>query len=147
MKELSVALILETPAGYLFCHPTSRHFIPGSWDLPKGHMELGEQPYDTMVRELREETGIEFERDILNTASMFQDFGVQPYNKQKNLWVYYAKINTILPENSLICTSTFTDSYGNEVPEHNGFTYSWDLNLPFPNLRKVMESVLKRDDE
>lgn len=146
MKELSVALILETPAGYLFCHPTSRYFIPGSWDLPKGHMELGEQPYDTMVRELREETGIEFERDILNIASMFQDFGLQPYNKQKYLWVFYAKVNTIIPENSLTCTSTFTDSYGNEVPEHNGFTYSWDLSLPFPNLRKVIKSVLKRDE-
>ena len=142
MKELSVALILETPAGYLFCHPTSRHFIPGSWDLPTGHMELGELPYDTMVRELREETGIDFNTEILPEAVEFKDFGVQHYNKQKNLWVFHAKINTILPENSLICTSTFTDSYGKEVPEHNGFIYSWDLSLPFPNLRKVIERVL-----
>jgi 8-oxo-dGTP pyrophosphatase MutT (NUDIX family) len=146
MKELSVALILETPAGYLFCHPTSRHFIPGSWDLPKGHMELGEQPYDTMVRELREETGIDFNTEILSEVIEFKDFGVQPYNKQKNLWVFYAKIGFIPPEATLICTSTFTDSYGNEVPEHNGFTYSWDLSLPFPNLRKVIESVLKKDE-
>ena len=29
------------------------------WDLPKGHMEKGEQEKDTVVREVREETGLE----------------------------------------------------------------------------------------
>ena len=31
------------------------------WDLPKGHMEKGEQEKDTVVREVQEETGL---RDI-----------------------------------------------------------------------------------
>ena len=30
----------------------------GHWDLPKGNIEKGEQPIETMVREVREETGI-----------------------------------------------------------------------------------------
>ena len=29
------------------------------WDLPKGHMEKGEQEKDTVVREVREETGLQ----------------------------------------------------------------------------------------
>jgi bis(5'-nucleosidyl)-tetraphosphatase len=30
----------------------------GHWDLPKGNIEKGEEPQQTMVREVREETGI-----------------------------------------------------------------------------------------
>ena len=30
----------------------------GYWSFPKGHMEKGEKPHDTAVRETREETGI-----------------------------------------------------------------------------------------
>jgi bis(5'-nucleosidyl)-tetraphosphatase len=30
----------------------------GHWDLPKGNIESGEQPIQTMAREVREETGI-----------------------------------------------------------------------------------------
>ena len=31
---------------------------PGRWQLPKGHVEPGEAPPETAVREVREETGV-----------------------------------------------------------------------------------------
>jgi 8-oxo-dGTP pyrophosphatase MutT (NUDIX family) len=39
-----VYLLLEYPAGH--------------WDFPKGNIETGEAPVETMVREVREETGL-----------------------------------------------------------------------------------------
>lgn len=30
----------------------------GHWDLPKGNIEKGEEPHGTMIREVREETGL-----------------------------------------------------------------------------------------
>ncbi len=34
-------------------------FYPDVWDLPGGHVEVGEEPADAVRRELREELGIE----------------------------------------------------------------------------------------
>lgn len=34
------------------------HYPEGHWDLPKGHIEIGETESETALRELEEETGI-----------------------------------------------------------------------------------------
>lgn len=40
--------------------PTDRH-QPGQWDIPGGRLERGENPFDGVKREVREETGLEIE--------------------------------------------------------------------------------------
>ncbi|NRQ36842.1 NUDIX domain-containing protein [Nonomuraea sp. NN258] len=43
----------------LLCHRSpGRRWYPGVWDLPGGHVEEGEDPRGSLVRELREELGI-----------------------------------------------------------------------------------------
>ncbi|MEM4332403.1 MAG: bis(5'-nucleosyl)-tetraphosphatase [Candidatus Micrarchaeia archaeon] len=37
------------------------HYEEGHWDFPKGHIEKGEKPLDTMFREVKEETGLDVE--------------------------------------------------------------------------------------
>lgn len=34
------------------------HYKSGHWDFPKGHMEKGESDWETLAREVKEETGI-----------------------------------------------------------------------------------------
>lgn len=141
MKQISAALLLETPVGYLFCHPTSRKFELGTYDLPKGKIEEGEEPEEAMKRELMEETGIDFDSQVLPGIIEFKDYGIQNYNKQKNIHVFYAKISYTIPLTFLACTSTFTDTYGKEVREHNGFIYSKSFDPLFPNLKKTLENI------
>lgn len=46
------------------------NYLGGHWDFPKGHIELHENPYQTVLREIKEETGLDvkiipnFERKI-----------------------------------------------------------------------------------
>jgi len=55
----------ETSAGVIVYHLTDRkpqflllHYEKGHWDFPKGNIEKGEEPLDTVRREVEEETGI-----------------------------------------------------------------------------------------
>jgi bis(5'-nucleosidyl)-tetraphosphatase len=56
----------ERSAGAVLCNRKSgatRYLLlkypAGHWDLPKGNIEKGEEPLQTMRREVKEETGIE----------------------------------------------------------------------------------------
>ena len=61
-KERSAgAIIFRLEKGiplYLLLHYPSARSKKEYWDLPKGHMEKGEQEKDTVVREVGEETGL-----------------------------------------------------------------------------------------
>jgi len=37
------------------------NYEEGHWDFPKGHIEAGEKPLDAMLREVKEETGLDVE--------------------------------------------------------------------------------------
>ena len=48
----------------LLCHRhPDREWYPNVWDVPGGHVEAGERRIDALVRELREELGIDIDAD------------------------------------------------------------------------------------
>lgn len=59
-RRVVVAGILRRAGSVLLAHRApNRRWYPDSWDLPGGHVRDGEQPREALVRELREELGIE----------------------------------------------------------------------------------------
>lgn len=48
-------------------HP-GRPWYPGVWDLPGGHVEAGERRIDALVRELREELGIDIHPQLATSV-------------------------------------------------------------------------------
>jgi 8-oxo-dGTP pyrophosphatase MutT (NUDIX family) len=59
-KARIVAALLRDGDRVLLCHRSpQRRWYPDVWDLPGGHVEPGELPGLALVRELREELGID----------------------------------------------------------------------------------------
>jgi 8-oxo-dGTP pyrophosphatase MutT (NUDIX family) len=59
-KARIVTALLRDGNRVLLCHrPHWRRWNPDVWDLPGGHVEPGELPRAALVRELREELGID----------------------------------------------------------------------------------------
>ena len=49
-------------------------YRPGSWDLPGGHLALGESFEDCLIREVKEETGLDVSIErMLGMHSMFSE--------------------------------------------------------------------------
>lgn len=52
----------------------------GDWELPGGRLAEGEQPEDTVVREIREELGMMCKQvDLVDMSVWHKDFGTNPY--------------------------------------------------------------------
>lgn len=57
--ERVVGALLFCEDRMLLCRRNpARASHPGVWDMPGGHIEAGERPWDALVRELKEELGI-----------------------------------------------------------------------------------------
>lgn len=87
------------------------------WDLPKGKAENNETFIEAAIRECSEETSFHVdEKDLLYIGNV-------QYRKGKRLVLYYY-INPVLPSiKQLKCTSTYTNSKGQERPELDKFKY------------------------
>ena len=59
MTEVALALIRRGERWFLQRRHTENPVLPGLWEFPGGKSETGEQPLETLGRELREETGLD----------------------------------------------------------------------------------------
>jgi 8-oxo-dGTP pyrophosphatase MutT (NUDIX family) len=62
MITISAGLVILYDNKMLLAHPTGQKWY-GTYSIPKGHVEEGEDHLETAIRETREEVGIEFDID------------------------------------------------------------------------------------
>jgi len=82
---------------------------PSHWSFSKGHQEEGESPKETAIRELKEETGLSLEQDLLSYSAL--EYGYTFLSKEEGL---IQKINTLYPallEQTLDISSDAPDIY------------------------------------
>jgi 8-oxo-dGTP pyrophosphatase MutT (NUDIX family) len=138
-KALSCGTIISDGKFILAIRPFGRKDLPGSYDLPKGHWEEGEELPETAVRELLEETGFVVPQEWL------VDLGRYEYVPLKGLHLFFCAVDALPQISTLKCT-TFFDYKGKQVPEAIG--YKWvpveELNWFFHSLQPVMEKALDK---
>ncbi|MFM7710910.1 MAG: NUDIX hydrolase [Ferruginibacter sp.] len=123
-------VVVDSASNLLFIHRL------GKWDLPKGKMEDGEQPLETALREIQEETGVT---------------GLQNHGKLPTSWhIYPLGDSWVLKE-----THWFLFSCGHDVMlkpqiEESIDQVEWissaDLSRPltntYENIRMVVQQAL-----
>lgn len=137
--EISCALVIQNPEGEILgCHSTGKRWGPTTFDLPKGHQDVGEDPLDTAIRECREETGLDFS----DKKADIVDLGIVDYISTKVLHIFYLAAE--IPDlDTLHCDSMFTDPWGRQRPEVNGFAKikSNEKFMFFKSIQKALERV------
>ncbi|TFW09747.1 NUDIX hydrolase [Oxalobacteraceae bacterium OM1] len=109
-------LVLNRRGDILLCHVTgTRH-----WDIPKGLQDPGETTLAAAMRELKEETGLEFD------AALYEDLGLFDYRPDKRLYLYKLQAPDDFDSlGHLICTSHFPHHVtGKPTPEVDGFCWA-----------------------
>lgn len=90
MPHVVAVAALRGPAGLLLAHRRpDLDYYPDCWDFPGGHLEAGETGRDALVRELREELGIEATVPADPAWELTEDPG-SPEGLVLGLWVVEA---------------------------------------------------------
>lgn len=112
--ENRVAAIIQVGNEILLGHAPNKKDGPNSWDLAgKGHIEVGDTPEDSVVREIKEETNLDINIDDL------WRLGSSKYQKGK---IIFFLIRLKEKPKNIKCISTF-EMYGKKFPELSKFEW------------------------
>lgn len=139
MKIISCGLIITDDKKFLICHCTGGKL----WDLPKGKSEEGEEPIDTCLREVFEESGL-----IMNDfKNQFIDLEVRRYIKDKDLHLYLLHVTRLPLVNTMKCTSYFQKG-DIQKPEIDRYKYiSWNQAKYYlgTNMLRVLTDIREKN--
>ena len=76
--KVSKAVITKEDGALLLLRSAGQKF-PHKWDLPGGHIHVGEDPKDGLIREVREETGITLSEPI---EKLYEEDNITFYKAQ-----------------------------------------------------------------
>lgn len=114
-KKVSACVIIydKETKSFLAEHATGMKWKgPNLWGLPKGEIDEGEKPDETAVREVKEECGIDLNKDDLTYLGKFE------YTKYKDLEMFF--IDKKVDPKECVCTSYFERNL-DKLPEVNAF--------------------------
>src|SRR5574344_1149042 len=121
MKEhaVSSALILTDGKVVLIEIATGRTFGQYKCDLTKGHIEAGETSIDAIIREMKEETGLNIE----NERSSIIDLGKYFYTPSKDISLHMLYVEQLPSLDKYHCDSCFKTASGGLLPEVKDYKY------------------------
>lgn len=132
MKHTCGIFLLNEREEILLVHPTHNKWT-GTWSIPKGILDEGEDYLSAAIRELYEETSID-----LSDKNMICYVlpNIQYKNKDKILHSFLIKGN--FDEDIIRCTSFVTPKKGSIFPEVDH--YLW-INIHNPIIDKFIQEI------
>lgn len=91
-KKLALAagLVIIQDGKILLAHPTNAKWT-GTFSIPKGHVEEGEELIDAAIRETREEVGIKINKDDIVGGPYFVDYTDKKGKLYKRVYYYVVR--------------------------------------------------------
>lgn len=116
-EDRAIVFIYNKEGKVLVGHAVNKpHNKPNTWDLMKGHIEVGEKPLTAALRECREECGLVLKPSDLKLVKQV------PY--QKGLaYVYEVHLDYNPTKEEIVCKSTFVTPFGKVFPELSYFAW------------------------
>ena len=89
--KLGVLVYLENnEEQVLMIHRNKKDEHQGLWLAPGGKVEPNEAPYETAIREMLEETGLQIKDHELRAVLSFPDDGDSPFGDEWHVFVFYS---------------------------------------------------------
>lgn len=90
--ETSAGIIITHQKKILLCHPTNATMI-GTWSIPKGHIEAGEELIEAAYRETFEEIGLKLNFNDIDPDPVLIDYSKKgSKNVYKKLYCFHYEI-------------------------------------------------------
>ena len=115
-------------------------YLRGRWDLPKGHVEPGEQSREAALREVREETGVEAtivgDKPLMTTLHAYDTYGRWEL-KSTDWWQMRASTATLKAqaEEGIV-----------DVEWCGGAELSVRINASYPTIKEVVAALDSKND-
>ena len=101
VSRIVVDLLLErrnSTAGKTEILMMLAEYLDNQYDLPGGHLESGEDLYDAMIREAKEELGIEIEREDMQMVHIYHHFEKDMLKFVFKVKIFKNEIQNLEPE-------------------------------------------------
>lgn len=119
-RKNGIAVVLITDAREILLQKEYRYVTKGySWEIPGGGIDQGEDPEESAVRELQEETGIELNKNSLIKLGEF--YPLNSFNTEK--------VTVFMVEVEKQSVSSFNSEISEQLVEHKYVSFDVALEM------------------